>query len=916
MWDVFISYSRKDKDAVAEFKELLEKANISVWLDTDRVSAGENFTQCIAEQLPNCRGLIAWYSPDYRDSRACQWELTSAYLASQQKGNAWERILVINTENNHKHILLPSGLSGQVWISTQGDSKTEFRDGVYHWLSRIGSTFGPLATRVRPIWFGRSAEHAPHYLGRTLDMWKIDAQLNAGSDVMATGGDSIMSLQVRGIGGTGKSILASEYALRFGGTYPAGIFWLSAMAGDSSKGDKVELAVVLDRLLASFATQLRLQIDGMSTMEIKSAISQHFEAEAAMHQGVTPYRFLWIVDDFPSGQSEVIFEQWMAPNRFGRTIFTMRSCEYEHLGKAYDLSQLEDSAAYDLLTAREPGGALEVECAKEIVKNELGNHALAIVVASASIKCSPSKTPYSDYLDSLRRCVINRLENDAQSLAALPFGHERSIAATLRGSIDQLDPYGQRLLILSSLLASAPIPALLVIEVFRRMPVADEFTVEEYVAKAVINAVNLSLVSQEDNARPKYVVHSLVSRFVISATECQSHVPAIRVAAVDALCSIMESILAATTLTDMVETDLLIKHALHFSESLPLADGFRLKLPIASYFFKSGAYVVAEEIFSLLYDSIDSEIPKDCIFSVLDGYANCLHKRGKYDKAAKLRERISKIVTDAWGEDHLESLQSRINLARSYKEIRNPDRTFVIGGEIEVNWCARARAILERDKVRIYAEETMNIVVVDWMLTLASVLKATAEWIMAAKLQSDAIAYLKLKDGCGELVERDALAHALNELGDTLNRIGDYKEAINLFYEARAIREAIWGANHPSTLIIDNNIVHALLGIGNRIDLHSSKERLESAIAILERSLGNAHKQLIPFYYHLAIVKLRLGEVKSALKLMEFDRGLSKKLLGAEDGWTIQIEQQLSLMHHDKWFYWVTSSVRRMLRVN
>lgn len=916
MWDVFISYSHKDKDAVAEFKELLEKANISVWLDTDRVSAGENFTQCIAEQLPNCRGLIAWYSPDYRDSRACQWELTSAYLVSQQKGNAWERILVINTENNHKHILLPSGLSGQVWISTKGDSHIEFRDGVHHWLSKIGSTFGPLATRARPIWFGRSAEHAPHYLGRTLDMWRIDVLLNAGSDVMATGGNPIMSIQIRGIGGTGKSILASEYALRFGGNYPAGVFWLSAMAGDSREVDKSELVAVLDRHLASFATQLRLPIEGLSANEIRAAISQHFEVEAATYQGVPAYRFLWIIDDFPSGQSEEIFKQWMAPNRYGRTVLTMRSCEYEHLGETYDLSQLEDSAAYELLTGREPSGASEIECAKEIAKNELGNHALAIVIASASIRRSPSKTPYSDYLGSLRKSAISRLENDAQSLAALPLGHERSIAATLRGSINQLDTYGQRLLVLSSLLASTPIPAILVIEVFKRTPTADNCSAEECVAKAVVNAANLSLVSQEDSALPKYVVHSLVSRFAICATDYQSQVQAIRIAAIDSLCSIIDSILTAITHTDIVETDLLIKHAIHLSESLPLAESFRLKLPIASYFFKSGEYIAAEDIFSQLYDSIDSAIPRDFLFPIIEGYANCLHKRGKYDKAAKLRERICEIVTNAWGDDHLESLQSRINLAKSYKELRNSDRNLGIFEAIEVSWPARAREILEHDRARIYSEATKNVVVVDWMLTLASVLKGMGEWGKAAKLQSGAIDYLKAMDGRGELFERDALAHALNEFGDTLNKIGNYKEAINLFYEARAIREAIWGVNHPSTLIIDNNIVHALLGMGNRINLYSSKERLENAIAILERSLGNAHKQLIPFYYHLAIVKLRLGEVKSALKLMEFDRGLSKRLLGAEHGWIIQIEQQLALMHHDKWFYRVTSSIRRMLRVN
>ena len=43
------------------------------------------------------------------------------------------------------------------------------------------------------------------------------------------------SAQVRGLGGIGKSLLAEEYALRFGAAYPGGIFWLRAYGNDDAK---------------------------------------------------------------------------------------------------------------------------------------------------------------------------------------------------------------------------------------------------------------------------------------------------------------------------------------------------------------------------------------------------------------------------------------------------------------------------------------------------------------------------------------------------------------------------------------------------------------------------------------------------------------------------------------------------------
>ena len=50
-YDVFISYSRKDKKAVMDFCEELSKASISYWLDNQGISNGEEFKSVIVKAI-------------------------------------------------------------------------------------------------------------------------------------------------------------------------------------------------------------------------------------------------------------------------------------------------------------------------------------------------------------------------------------------------------------------------------------------------------------------------------------------------------------------------------------------------------------------------------------------------------------------------------------------------------------------------------------------------------------------------------------------------------------------------------------------------------------------------------------------------------------------------------------------------
>ena len=101
--------------------------------------------------------------------------------------------------------------------------------------------------------------------------------------------------QVSGMGGVGKSLLAEEYALRFGAAYPGGVFWLRAMGHDAARpavGREHQDAVRSEQF-HDLAVALGIDVAGLSPPEVEAALPAAFEKGGQS--------FLWVVDDLASG---------------------------------------------------------------------------------------------------------------------------------------------------------------------------------------------------------------------------------------------------------------------------------------------------------------------------------------------------------------------------------------------------------------------------------------------------------------------------------------------------------------------------------------------------------------------------------------------------------------------------------------
>ena len=102
--DVFISYRHRDASQVHSLAEALQAAGVRVWIDDIRIEDFQSIQRSIENGLARSKALLAWYSADYPNSRACQWELATAFLAAQQAGDIRQRVFAVNPEDSNTHI--------------------------------------------------------------------------------------------------------------------------------------------------------------------------------------------------------------------------------------------------------------------------------------------------------------------------------------------------------------------------------------------------------------------------------------------------------------------------------------------------------------------------------------------------------------------------------------------------------------------------------------------------------------------------------------------------------------------------------------------------------------------------------------------------------------------------------------------
>jgi hypothetical protein len=365
VWDVFLSYSRGDVERVRPLAQALRDGGLEVFTDETGVASFAGISDTIRRELSRSKALLAFYSSGYPEREACQWELTTAYLAGLGEGDPRRRVMVVNPERTTDHIH-PVELRDARHASP--DDLTALVTDVREHMAGLR---GPMTLPESGLrrWLLGTPQPRPEFLGRLSELWQVHSALRAHAAPLVTGRAAAHAVQIRGMAGIGKTLLAQEYALRFEAAYPGGVCWVDGRAYEESVR-----ALGTDGPFAYF-----------------DAIGEPF---------------LWIVDAVdaidavPAGRLAAReIAAMAAPHPLGHTLFTLRGRSYDGLGTPVDLGPLDASHARVLV-------------GDEALAEAVDGHPLALGLLGRAVRSGDRPARLYDRLHARGRSLLDTLAGD------------------------------------------------------------------------------------------------------------------------------------------------------------------------------------------------------------------------------------------------------------------------------------------------------------------------------------------------------------------------------------------------------------------------------------------------------------------------------------------------------------------------
>jgi hypothetical protein len=866
-FDVFLGHASVDKAAgVRDFADRLEQHDLLVFVDERSIDEYDSITTEVENALAGSLAFVAWYSSVYPTRRACQLELRSAYVAAENARELLERVFVVNPEQGFAHIH-PATLR-DARIPTMDAAAEAVARRVEALRQRGADPLGSLTPHDAPPWVpGPRGLGSPRFVGRVAELWELHERLQAGrmSQISGTRREEVVLV---GLGGSGKSLLAEEYAHSFGPAYPGGIYWLSAV-GAAGDGESVLLG------------QLTVVAEALGDVKLDDnpeprVLRHRLESALAKRE-----RSLWLVDDLPEGLSAEQAKAWAAPHEQAATLLTTRSGAYSTFVKV-ELDMLDEQSACELLTSRLPPTS-EEEChaACVIALEELARHAQALDVASSYIGERPGSDAYDEFLRRTREgSVVERLVHAAAAITEqLPNGHEASIVATYRAAIDGLDEPARDLLRAASELAPVPI----------ELHLAAEITAEdEESADAAADRIDLALgqlmraslaraaVSAGD--RPAYLVHTLVGAVAQYVDPDPERSESFHAKAVTVLRDWLAARDDVHDLTHAAQLESHLTHARHIIAPLDQsADGTLAALAqqVATLDYARGEYTSARRICAQVLAARVQLLGEEHPYTLAskNNLAEILSAQGELTGARRLQEEVVAACLRLLGEDHPDTLTGKNNLAATRRA----------QGDL-----AGARRLHEEvlaSRVRLQGDEDLDTLTAKHHL-------ATTLWELGDL------------DGSGRLHET-VLAARVRLLGDddpetlasknnlaaTLHAQRNLEGARRLQEEVVATQLRVLGEEHPNTLVSKNNLAGTLVALG---DPERARLLLEEVVPAQVQLLGNDHPNTLTSKNNLAEALRAQGDLPGARRLQEDVLAGRARALGDEHPDTLTSKQNLA----------------------
>ena len=915
---MFLSYHRANAAIARSLCDALQSEGLAVFIDDREIEDFEGITQRLSDGLARSKALLAVFSETYPTRRACQFELTAAFLAGQQAEGARARVLVVNPEDGVAHIE-PGELRDAVFRRLRETDApravSEVAQSVGGHVRRLQGVLGDVQPMRAVAWYGYQPAGSPLFVGRNEAMWKIHSALHASELRPMTGAAGPGIAQLRGIGGVGKTLLAEEYALRFAPAFPGGVFWLNMLGASATvhTTSRAERDAERTRQLRTLAGQFGTPVAGLTDpRDVEAAFRLELERRGKA--------YLWLVDDIPDGLAADEVRAWLAPGRFGKTLLTTRSRRYDSLAATVEPGVLALQDATELLVRhRPPVGDSETNDVERLAE-DLGLHALAIEVAGAALAVAAGPTPYADFRAALGEPGEDELEFAADLANALSTGHDPSIANTLLSSIVGLGEDATDLLRLASLVANAPMPSALVDDVIALADGLDQRDARRAGMRARRDAERASLLDRSFSGEA-HTVHPLVARAMRyadrnrEARREQLHRSAVTVLAE----KLGDPPWFASEPPD--DAELLIPHARHLLTARAGLPELTLASCVARYDYERGAFSSARELGQRVLDGrrqlLGERHPET--LTAMGRLAATLSAQGESAEARPLVERAFHGRRELFGEHHPDTLRAMNILAVHLREEdpvrarglghsaldglkellgeRHPDTLAAMGNlAITLQMQADLEAGRELQQRMLDGLEELlgegHPATLRAMSTLASMDRAGGPAQVRDRQQR---AYDGVRNVLGE-GHPETLA-AMGNLARTLEAQGDFTAAREL--EERLLEgfRDLYGEAHPSTLYAMNLLAATL---HSQRDFDAARELEHRALDALRGLLGERHPDTLGAMAQLAATLREQGDLDAARDLGQQALQGRREVLGERDPQTLRAMSSLAATLHTR----------------
>jgi tetratricopeptide (TPR) repeat protein len=677
----------------------------------------------------------------------------------------------------------------------------------------------------------------PLFVGRDDDLKAIAAALHGGGTA-AIG----QIAAATGLGGIGKTNLATEFVHRHGQFFAGGVFWLSFADPTGVTGE-----------IVACGGPGAMNLPGFNALTLDDQL-----ARVRQEWQCSVPRLLV----FDNCEDEALLAEWRPTTGGAHVLLTARRASWDPaLGvQCLPLGVLPRAESVALLRKFCPDLPVDDPQIAAIAA-ELGDLPLALHLAGSFLKKYHADISPAEYLDELRAASLLAHESlQGVDPTLSPTNHILHVGRSFTLSYEKLKATDSTDALALALLARAayfapgePISRDLLLTT---VDLPDK-PAQRRASRALTRLVDLGLLEVGADATLK--LHRLLVTFVRAETadvEAQGVVE-------QALIDIGYDLLAKRVPAPLSAIQAHLRHVTDAASSRDNARASNLCTVMCRYLGMVGRYAAAQPYAAraLAIDEGHAHPHNQTVATHLGDLAELLEAQGDYAAARPLVERALAITEQVLGPEHPDTATGLNNLANLLR----------YQGEYAVARPLYERALAIREQVLgpEHPDTATN------LNNLATLLQYQGDHSAARPLYERALAIREQVLG----PEHPDTAVCLNNLANLLQYQGEYAAARPLYERALTICEQVLGPDHPNTATSLNSLANLLQYQGNGA---AARPLYERALAIREQVLGPDHPKTAASLNSLAnLLHIQRDDV-AARPLYERTLAIRERVLGPE----------------------------------